>query len=190
MFSNSIKLPYFDYEILIKYINYFLSKIEGLKSEYNKGTFTWELEWGTKEIEYTIDRSDYKLIQIIKQNKKAAILASIEANKKFPNNINFDEEESDSDFNNNKWCKFIITLDYLSDDNSLLVYNRLIGDVITYYDIISKFKKNLNDKKNLNWFKRLGYIMFVDNIDEKYINNHIMKYICNDLIMKEISSFI
>jgi len=196
-FPNFTQLPYFEPEILIKYINETLSGIEGIRGKYCEDRFLWQLEWGTRPIEYTIDNDDYKLFQIIKHKKYAATMAAVEANKRYLNNIIYYDDDDDDEFylapiriSDNKWFKFTIMLSYEEDKDCIIIeYNRLTGDAISYYDIIDTIKKNLLDIKNLNWFKRLGYVLLIDGIDEKYISGHIMKYICNDVIMREICSF-
>ena len=192
-FPNSTQLLYFDPEILIKYINFYLSEIDGIRGDYNKNKFLWELEWGTRSIEDTIDRNDYELAEIIKHKKYAAIMAAFEGKKRILNELQFveDDEFDIVKYDNHKWCKFTIILTYSIDDDSILIeYNRLNGDATSYYAIINKLKNYLNDEKNLNWFKRLGYISFINGIDKKYIIGDIMKYICNDMLMREICSFI
>lgn len=190
-FPNATKLSYFDPNILIKYINSFLSEIEGIRGQYNEKKFMWELEWGTNSIEYTLNMGNNDLYNIIKIKKWAACLATQKALQKFPHNIVHNEDiDYEFGFDSNKWCKITIMLSYIKEDNIILIeYNCLAGNTYSYYNIIDKVKKEINNEKNLNWFKRFQYLSFVEGIGENYDpKNHIMRYVCDYMIMRELST--
>lgn len=193
---NNLELPFFDVEILKNYINNTLAEIESLRFEYNEKRFCWEIEFGTKPIELTVDQKDIKLINIIKKKKYAAEKASEKAETNGLYEEIFDEYDDDElpvpvpIDSNGKWCRMFIYLSYDEEKNVILVeFHRENGDRASFYPIIHTIKHMLNDTKFKNWIKRLEYIMFCEGIeyDEK---NHIIKYVCNDLIKRELCTYL
>jgi hypothetical protein len=194
---NNLELPFFNVEILKKYINSTLTEIESLRFKYNEKKFWWEIEFGTKPIELTVDRDDRILINIIKIKKYAAKQAAEKAMANGFYEEIMDEYDDNGELpgpvpidSNGKWCRMFIYLSYDEEKNVILVeFHRENGDHASFYPIIHTIKHMLNDTKFKNWIKRLEYIMFCEGIeyDEK---NHIINYLCNDLIKREISTYL
>ena len=199
IYPNNLELPFFDVEILKKYINNTLAQIEGLRFMYNDKKFCWEMEFGTKPIELTVDQTDIKLINTIRIKKYAASKA---AEKAILNNL---DEEIIDEYNENdelpgpipmfkpsdgKWCLMFIYLSYDEEKNTILIeFHRDSGDRISFYTIIKIIKDMLNNNRFLNWTKRLAYLMFCQGIEYDERNN-IINYVCNDLLKREICSYL
>ena len=81
-----VELPLCNPEIIKNVINNTIAQIEGVRGEYNEKKFMWTLEYGTKPLELTINKSDFKLRKIIEHKKYAAIMAATVAIEKFPHN--------------------------------------------------------------------------------------------------------
>jgi len=150
-FPNRTEISYIDPEKLINYINSLLFEIEGLRGNYNKNKFMWELEWGTKPVEYTVD--DYKLRCIIERKKFCAIHAQTLALEKFPhliqNNNNFEYKPIEHRY---RWCKINIMLSYNEKENIITIeYNGLAGDGLSFYNIITPIKDKFNEDIVKQW---------------------------------------
>jgi hypothetical protein len=198
---NYLELPFCDVEIIKKHINDVLSKIEGLRFTYNEKKFCWEIEFGTKPIQLTVEQDDYKLLEIITNKKYVAIQAAEKAYEKAQSNelyeelFDFGEDEflppiPMYDYENGKWCRIIIYLSYDEVKNLIFVeFHRVNGDRNSFYPILSIIKTSLNDDMFLNWLKRSAYIILSEGV-EYHHKNHIMKYLFDDNVKREICSFL
>jgi hypothetical protein len=194
---NNLEIPVCDVEILKKYINSTLAEIESLRFKYNEKRFCWEMEFGTKPTELTVDQHDIKLINIIKKKKYAAVKAAekAEANGFYEEIMDEYDDELPGPIplchnNGGKWCRMYIYLSYDEEKNVILVeFHRESGDHNSFYPIIHTIKQMLNDTKFKNWIKRLEYIMFCEGIEYNE-KNHITQYVCNDLLKKEVCTFL
>jgi len=186
-----IQFPCCDIEWLKNLIGETLSEIEGLRIQYDEEKFCWNFNYGTKPIEHLID--SYELYKIIRRKKCCAFEASIKATQLF-NHLydNNDENDNENDYYiHNYWCEGSINLLY-NEENDVIVIktNKTIGDISTFYFI----KKVLNDvlkNKNLhNWVKRRNYLMLVEGTpDYDYVENKITRYLFDEIICREICSF-
>jgi len=193
---KNVALPLCDPEIIKKAINNTLAEIEGVRSEYNEKKFMWTLEYGTKPLEYTIDKADYKLRRIIEHKKYAAIMAASFALEKFPHNADHFDHNFDDDylpppipfFANGKWCSLQIYLTYDEEKNIILVeFNRYNGDHASYYFVANTIDSVLKAPTFVNWIKRSNYLMFVEGI-EYFPINPVLKYLCDEMVQREICS--
>jgi hypothetical protein len=134
-----------------------------------------------------------------------------ESRKKFPNN--FQEEDDDPD---NLWNEDIeYYLDIISpkrewsysevylrkkNDAINIYFNRVSGDRTSSYYIFDTLKEEINSylrqlkQSTLLWNWRRNYLMFMEgylqnDFDEKS-NLHIARYISNEMIAREICSFV
>ena len=196
MFKH-IEVPFCDVEIIKKVINNALARIEGVRGNYNELKFIWELEYGTKPIERTIDPSDYNLIRIIKQKKYAALFASEKALDRFPHNADYNDyhdgdefPEPVSIFANPKWSVINILLSYDEEKNVILVeFNRLIGDHASFHIVSNVILSELKKPELLNWIKRVEYLKFTEGI--KYDNKYpTLRYLCDDMISRELCTYL
>jgi hypothetical protein len=159
-----IKLPFCDAEIIKKVINNVLAKIEGLRGEYNEEEYMWNLEYGTKPLEETINRYDFKLKEIIQTKKFWALLASRKAFEQFhKNDYDYGFEDnytplsfsllcaskfSVKSFTNRKWSNIHIFLTYDEKENIIFVgFHRANGDRDSFY-IVSKIIENALTETN------------------------------------------
>jgi hypothetical protein len=187
-FPKHVEFPFCDVEIIKKIINNNLTQIEGLRGEYNEKKYIWDLEFGTKPIERTIDKADYKLVKIINRKKEAAMDAAIKAQDKFPHNNNYDNDELPPPPFNLKWMHMNILLSYDEEKNTILVeFNRLIGESTSYYFVANIIEHALKEIAFVNWIKRAAYLMFTEGI-EYNPKNPILKYLCDDMVKREICS--
>jgi hypothetical protein len=193
---NNLELPFFDVEYLKNYINTTLAEIESLRFKYNEKRFCWEIEFGTKPIELTVDDNDIAFLNIIKKKKYAAKQAAEKAQanglyEEIMDEYNDDELPGPIPIDSNgKWCRMLILLSYDEEKNIILVeFHRECGDRASFYPITHTIKHMLHDIKSLNWHKRSAYLMFCEGIeyDEK---NHIVNYVCNDLLKREICTYL
>jgi len=185
-----------DYELLQQIINNALNEIEGLKISYDSRCCLWTIEYGTKPLEETLPPDQ---ISRVKLGRVAAILAASIAYEKFPHNLDNDDDDDymdDDEFKNlytiNKWCKMEICVIYdLFDDRFIIQTNRLKGDHSAFYFVSIRVKKAVNNNENIRWLMRKNYVELFEGI--QYGNNrqedHISKYLLNDLICKEVCSF-
>jgi hypothetical protein len=142
--SNFI-IPFSDPKIVAQRINQELQAIESLRYKYDESKYYWEIEFGTKPTELTIDTKDYKMKGIIKLKKWAAMQAATSALDKYPNLC----EEYDEDYlppppMGLKWCRFVIHLYYDEETKEIIVeFNRVWGDSdsFTYYQFFNFVKK-------------------------------------------------
>ena len=199
---KNIALPFCDPEIIKKAINNTLAQLEGVHGEYNEKKCMWSLEYGTKPIELTIDKDDYKLRRIIEHKKYAALLASSKALEKFPHNADyydddFDNFDDDDDlpspiplFANGKWCNIQIYLTYDEEKNIILVeFNRYNGDHKSYYFVANAIETTLKAPTLNNLIRRTNFLAFTEGIEYDH-TNPIQNYLCNDMVMREICSYL
>jgi hypothetical protein len=192
-YFGRIDVPLCNPEIIKNIINKLLSEIEGVRGTYNELKYCWQLEYGTKPIEWTIEPSDNKLRQIINTKKWAALETSLKALEKFPGNIpQYGDElpEPVPIFDNPKWARIEIHLSYDEDKNTIVIIpNRLCGDNSAFHLINRIIKHGLKDEHLINWLKRINYLMFVEGIE--YDNkNPILHYLCDEYIARDICTYI
>jgi len=194
-FPNNIKIPVCCPKTLIKYINDNLLKIEGVRYEYLEDRYIWNLEYGTRPIEHTLDENNYSLFNIICIKKHAAILAAFKAHKMFPSltygyDDPYDLEPIHLFGGFYKWCHMIISLSYSEKDNSILLElrnNR--GDTSSFYALVRIIKNYFNQTTTKNWLKRVDYLMFTEGIEYQG-KNHIHRYLFDEMVKREICSFL
>lgn len=192
IYSNVIK--YLNVEILKKYLNRKLSEVEGIRFNYNEQKFKWKLEWGTTPLEYTIN--DYNIQNTIKKTKMFAIKAANKAIIKYPHN----EDTQISYFIYSeiyRWFKAQILLSYNPESKQIIIsYDRLMGDVGTFYYILGIIKSYFDDPRNISIIERegiiaerLNYLRFIEGtIDNS--NNIKTRILFNEDNMKEICSYL
>jgi hypothetical protein len=147
LFFDHIQIPLssiqsFNTDKFKKDIDNIINNIEGISYQFCPNSDIWILEYGTRPIEFTVDKNDFQLLRIIKQKKWCAIQASLKAIDKFPllHNNNFDYDSS------HKWCKINIYLRYNKKINSIIIeLNRTEGDHFSFYDIKNKFNDKLQE---------------------------------------------
>lgn len=184
----NIQFPYCDVDWLKNLIVETLTEIEGLRLRYDEDKFCWSFEYGTKPIEYSID--NYELYKIIRKKKCCAFQASIKATQLFNDLYDNDDNDDTDDYYINKyWCEGYINLLY-NEQNDVIVIeiNKTIGHTNTYYYIKKVLKDVLKDKKLYNWAKRRNYLMLLEGTPD-YLENKITRYLFDELICREISSF-
>ena len=187
-----VELPLCDPEIIKNAINNILTQIEGVRSEYNEKKFMWTLEYGTKPIELTIAKADFKLRRIIEHKKYAALMAALNAIEKFPHNDEYDDELPDPIpfFANGKWCNIQIYLTYDEETNVILVeFNRFNGDHASFYFVSNIVESALKAPTLLTWIQRSDYLAFVEGIEYDR-KTPALKYLCDDMVKREISSYL
>jgi hypothetical protein len=146
-----VELPFCDPEIIKKVINNTLSQIEGVRGKYDEKKFMWTLEYGTKPIELTIERGDYKLKRIIEHKKYAASMAASRALEIFPLNDEFFEDDGELPspipiWANGKWCSLQIYLTYDDEKNVIIVeFNRYNGDHSSFYVVSNIVERVLKE---------------------------------------------
>ena len=193
MLPNHTKIPYINTKLLINHINFILSGIEGIRGEYNEKKFEWELEWGTKPLEYCVE--NYQISRIIKTKKSNAFYASIRASSRFPHNIQHNNDNFELQ-DIKRWCKISIMLSYIKENNEIIIeYNKPRGDTVSFYYIVNKIRNNFTmeeTKKWINteaiWIKRKNYLMFIESI--YHIHNNITNILCDEYCMREICSYL
>ena len=190
-----VEIPLCNPEIIKNVINNTIAQIEGVRGEYNHKKFMWTLEYGTKPLEMTIDKTDFKLRRIIEHKKYAAIMAATLAIEKFPHNDEFFEDGNELPqpiqcFVNCKWTNLQIYLTYDDEKNTILVeFNRYNGDHVSFYFVANIIEAALKTPTLLNWIKRADYLAFAQGIEYQH-KNHILKYLCDDMVKREICSFL
>jgi hypothetical protein len=187
-----VELSLCDPEIIKNVINNTIAQIEGVRSEYNEKKFMWTLEYGTKPIELTINKSDFQLRRIIEHKKYAALMAASKAIEYFPHNDEYDDELQDPIpfFANCKWCNIQIYLTYDEETNVILIeFNRFNGDHASFYFVSNIVESALKAPTLLTWIQRSDYLAFVEGIEYDR-KTPTLKYLCDDMVKREISSYL
>lgn len=142
-FLHRTEISYIDPEQLVNRINTVLFDIEGIRGEYNTKKFCWELEWGTKPMKYTVEGN--KIKRVIELKHRNAIYASFEACKKFPHNVEQDDNEIEF-IDTKRWCKFQIFLSYCEESNKIIIeYNLEAGHALSFYYITKIIKSHFDN---------------------------------------------
>lgn len=181
-----------DYELAKQIINSVLCEIEGLKISYDQSFCIWTIEYGTKPLEESVPQDQ---LSKVKLGRVVAILASSAAYEKFPHNIDDYEDYmvEDDEFKNlytiNKWCKMEISVIYdLFGGMFIIQPSRIKGDHSSFYFVSLKVKESINNNKNILWLMRKNYVELFEGIQYDR-EDHITKYLFNELICKEVCSF-
>ena len=140
---------------------------------------------------YTINKSDFKLRRIIEHKKYAAIMAASRAIEYFPHNDDFFEDgELIPCFASGKWTNLQIYLTYDDEKNTILVeFNRYNGDHISFHFVANIIDAALKAPTLLNWIQRSDYLAFVEGIEYDR-KTPALKYLCDDMVKREISSYL
>jgi hypothetical protein len=87
------------------------------------------------------------------------------------------------------WCSMKLNIIYDPEKNSyILELIRAGGNAGAFYKIFRLLQDNL--KKEILWLKRKSYISLMEGVEIKCgKENHIEKYLFNELICREVSSF-
>jgi hypothetical protein len=142
---SNFEVPVSDPKNIAQTINQNLDSIEGLRYKYDDIKHCWEVDFGTKPIELTVDPKDYKMKRIISLKKWVAIQAATYALDKYPNLV----EEYFGDYlpqppTDLRWCRFVINLYYDKDKKVIIVeFNRLWSDSdsFTFYQLFNHVKE-------------------------------------------------
>lgn len=62
-----------------------------------------------------------------------------------------------------------------------------------FYGVYPNEVLNIIDENEYNWMNRYNYIMFIEGINfklENILETHILHYLCNELLCKEICSYL
>jgi hypothetical protein len=183
---NIRRFPFCDVGWLKKTIVEELSDIEGLRFEYDEKKFCWNIEYGTRPIEYTDVVDNYKLFQIIQKKKWCAFEASMKASELFTR-PDYDDERNEPC---RSWFQGDIRLFYDELKNEIVIeINRVRGDTPMFYCIKNSINEVLSDTRIQNWAKRRNYLMFIEGTHD-YVENNITRFLFDEMICREISCFL
>jgi hypothetical protein len=89
------------------------------------------------------------------------------------------------------WSKFeIVIRKNIYTDKLNVYFNRLSGNRLSSSFVLNKTKESLNSlPAEFNWNLRKNYIQFIESF-QTVQSNHIVKYILNEMICREICSYI
>jgi len=146
---SNFRIPFSDPKIVAQRINQELQAIESLRYKYDDIKHSWEVEYGTKPIELTVDTKDYKLCRIISEKKMWAMNAASRSLEKYQH-LREELYGDDEDYLPPppmalKWCRFVIHLYYDEETKEIIVeFNRPWGDAdsFTYYQLFNCVKRS------------------------------------------------
>jgi hypothetical protein len=143
---SNFRIPFSDPKIVAQRINQKFDTIEGIRYKYDDVKHCWEVEFGTKPIELTVDPKDYKMQRIINAKKWWALHAANKAAEKYGDALNLygDDNELPPPQIDLKWCRFVINFYYDEETKEIIVeFNRPWGDAdsFTYYQFFNFVKK-------------------------------------------------
>jgi len=210
LFTTGLQLGRIDYSmpfccpsVIVEEIHKNLNGIEGIKYEYDAHKKCWKIAFGTEPRINTV--TDFDMREKILYSYWCGEAAAKKARDKFPylennTNANFDYYVVEYGYNTLsqkpnrlRWCEFTIQLLYDEKRNCIIVEpknSRGYSDEFSFYHLFEKITSSLFVPaflKKVCWHNRKDYIMLAEGLHGKEIRNiHILKYLCEDLAVKEI----
>ena len=166
------------------------SQIEGLKYSYVANAFGWDLEYGTAPLEQTVDLIDQRQV---KNGRWLAIKAAMKAQDKY-SWIHDDWSEQDRSIPppyvaQRSWGKMECNLfRNITNDSFVIIITRLPKCCRTTFYYIREALRNNFNSKNIIFLERQSYLCLAEGLSN--VNGHISNYLLNDMIVREVSSFI
>lgn len=196
-FPSSIQIPLIDVDDFTNLIESTLSNCKLV--EWTRDKYSYEVQF------YPIEGLKIDTTTKLYRMKQRVMFDAVEkALDKFPHLLENDDEESEYEEENEQYqyppprlyggySKFKFNLYKLchNDKESCYVFEfqRIKGDGISGYFIYNQIKCAL--KQNLTWTQRKPYLSLVEGVQiESGRENHICKYLFNDLITKEVCSYL
>lgn len=191
-FPTTIKISKINIEFLIGFLDKTFGEFEKVEVE-KKDHFVYNMEY------FPVD--GLKICpndEIFQKMRFIQVGIVSKARKKFPHNANCDDNFDDDDiydmiknFGNillDDWFKAEVRLYYDKVSNCYqLEFNRLTGNSGSFYKFFNIIKKAIN-VNNLLWIARKNYIEFFETISVINEYDHIVKYLSDENICKEICS--
>jgi len=210
LFTTGLQLGATDYsvpfcfpQVIVEEINKNLAGIEGIRYEYDAHKKCWKIAFGTESRTNTV--TDFDMREKILHSYWCGEAAAKKARNKFPHlenntNVNFDYYVSEYGYNTLsqtpnrlRWCEFTIQLLYNERRQCITVEptnRRGYSDAFSFYHLFEKITCSLFVPaflKLVYWTKRKNFLMLTEGIPGKNIrNSHILKYLCEELAMREI----
>jgi hypothetical protein len=178
--SFEISIPL---SLLKEHVEIVLSRIEGLRYSWDNAKCVWLLEYGTVPMQNKYDGLEYTQI---KMGKFAALQAAGEAITRFPHLIN-DGHVGLLDMST-RWCKMQLRV-YTDAVKGcfFLHFNRMTGDNSTYWNIWPIIHTYF--QKNALFLSRASFLKLTEGIEYDK-NNHVHKYLFDDLLVKEFATYL
>ena len=183
--SFEISIPL---SLLQKHVNIVLSRIEGLRYRWDNDKCIWLIEYGTEPME---NKYKGKESWQIRQGKNAAMCAAGEAMFRFPHLIeddDFDEDEPIALIDMPmRWCKIELRVYTDAVKGCFFVhFNRMTGDHSTYWNIWDIIRVYFQE--NTLFLSRVSFLKLAEVIEFDE-NNHIHRYLFNNLLVKELCTY-
>ena len=182
--SMDINIPF---ELFQKHIDIVLSRIDGVRYNWNKNKCAWVIEFGTIPIEKT--KKGLEFHQVMK-GKMAAIYASNVATEWFPHLVEYDDIWNDNIIavgeEQGRWSKMELTILRDIEKNCLFIsLYRLSGDRTTHWNIWREiypyFEGNI-------FLSRCSFLEFVEGVEYDK-ENPIHKYLLDDMLVREFCTY-
>ena len=210
LFTTGLQLGRIDYSmpvccpsVIVEEIHNNLDGIEGIRYECDVYKKCWTIAFGTKS------RINAETEFDIREKMLHAYWCGEAAAKQSRNTFLYSENNTDENFdyyvvkygynelsqkpNRLRWCEFTIQLLYDEKRNCIIVEpknRRGYSDLFSFYYLFDQITGSLfkpSFLKTVCWSKRKDYIMLVEGLHGKDIrNSHILKYLCEELAIREI----
>lgn len=191
--GHIFKIPKVCIDDLINLLEEFLSTTKKLKwSKVREYVYTVEF--------HPIEKMEIQLTKINNIKLWASLECALKASDLFPHNFADDDDDDEiqdmpgpiipgypPSFNN--WFTADICISYDPNIECYIVrFIRISGDGFSFTSIYRKLHNVLNEK-NILWLVRKNYIKLLEGLGEQYEETHITQYLLNDLICRDICSF-
>jgi len=166
------------------------TRMEGVRSVWKPDHCVWDIEYGTRHMEYNREGNEFSQIM---RGKLVAMEAACEANQRFPEVYDDDELWIEDHVNPSLaelagyWCKMRLSIYIDEKKNCLFIhFNRVCGDHTTHWNIFREIHQYFT--ANAVFLSRAAYLTAIDD----YVydpENPILMYIGDAMVTREICSF-
>jgi hypothetical protein len=187
--SVEINTPF---EVFQTHIQSVLSSIEGVRCEYDPANCVWNIEYGTRHIEYSKSGLEFRQIMTGKRVIMEAAQVAVERFPQLHNDYVWDDDDHFNPIYNNSpgyWSKMVLNV-YTDTQKKCLfiVFNRISGDRETSWFIWNEIKRYFTE--NAIYLSRIPYIKAVEEIAVFDRENPILRYFADCMVVREICTYI
>lgn len=179
------------FDVFQSHLQSLLTGTEGVRSVWDPAHCVWNIEYGTRPMEYNKEGKEFSQIR---RGKSVALEAACEANQRFPQLYNDDDLWYDHHVNLSLtelagyWCKMRLSIYIDKKKNCLFIHlNRLCGDHTTHWVIWREIHQYFT--RNAVFLSRAAYLTAIDD----YVydpQNPILMYIGDAMVSREICTYI
>ena len=182
-FGFEVSIPL---SLLQQHVNNVLSRIEGVRYNWNNDKCIWLIEYGTEPMEHKYQGKEFT--QIMK-GKHAALSAACEAMIRFPILMDDDDYLDPLELVNlpPRWCKMELRVYTDIAKGCLFVYlNRMTGDRNAYWNICREIKSYFDE--NAIFISRTSFLHLNEGVEYNK-KDPVHTYLFDYMIVREICTF-